>query len=206
MPKKPQERKPDAQWFKHRLRALGLQVKDAAEAFGLPPNKVWQMLAARRRVQPEELATWAKLLRAPMAMIFKRMDYPWHDGSAPVEGRVSASGRVTRRQDESDGIAAKIVAPYPESAVCDLSALVLEEPVAGYPRGTIFYYAPSTKVDESSFGRLALVTLPEGFGGYVGIPSEIEDGQGTLRTLDGRNVDLVQIISASPIRWIRTGK
>lgn len=204
MAKKTRERKPDVQWFKSRLRALGLQIKDAAEVFDLPPNKVWQMLAARRRVQPEELAIWAKLLRAPMSTIFKRMDYPWESGAAVVDGIVSTTGVITWREHSADGAAARIVAPYPEGGNGELHALMLEAPAAGFGRGTLFYFEPYDRVDRACFGRLAVITRGAGLESYLGVAEVIDEGRATVTSIGGRPVDLTQIVSATPIKWIRT--
>lgn len=203
MAKKTRERKPDVAWFKSRLRAMGLQIKDAAEVFELPPNKVWQMLAARRRVQPEELAIWAKLLRAPMSTIFKRMDYPWESGAAVVDGIASATGVITWR--EADGAAARIVAPYPEGASGELHALMLEAPAEGFGRGTLFYFEPYDRVDRACFGRLAVITRGAGLESYLGVADAIDEGRATVTPLGGRPITLAQVVSATPIKWIWTG-
>jgi len=206
MAHKTRERKPDVMWFKNKLRESGLQIKDAAEAFGLPPNKVWQMLAARRRVQPEELAAWARLLRVPMSTIFKRMDYPWEPGSVPVEGVVSADGSITWTAADGDGSALQFVAPYPESAGGDLRALVLEATAGGLGRGTVFYFQPYDRIDRAAFNRLSVLTRGAADASCVGVPGEIDEGRADVRALGtgmARRVD--RIISATPIMWIRAG-
>lgn len=205
MAKKTRERKPDVAWFKSRLRALGLQIKDAAEAFELPPNKVWQMLAARRRVQPDELATWAKLLRAPMSTIFKRMDYPWESGAVPVDRLVNAAGEIVWREPGADGIAARFAAPYPEGGNGELRAVVLEAATAGFGRGTVFYFEPYDRVDRVAFGRLSIITRGAGHESYLAVPDEVDEGRARATPLGAKPIDLTQIISATPVKWIRTG-
>jgi hypothetical protein len=189
------------------MRALGLQVKDAAEAFGLPPNKVWQMLAARRRVQPEELATWARLLRAPMSTIFKRMDYPWEPGAAPVDGIATEGGAIAWLEAGHNGAAdgvAHVSAPYPEGASGDLHALVLDVQLCGFARGTVLYFEPYERVDRAAFGRLSIIMRGAGDASYVGTPAAIDEGRTQFRALGSdRSHRLDRIISATPVRWIR---
>lgn len=204
MAKKSRERKPDVQWFKSRLKSAGLQIKDAAEEFGLPPNKLWQMLATRRRVQPEELATWARILKAPMSTIFKQLDYPWEAGGVPVDGIVAATGVIKWRDPAVDG-AGHFSAPYPEGGIGELHALVLEAAVSGLGRGSVFYFEPYDRVDRASFGRLAVITRGEGLDSYLAIPDTVDEGRSTLRLFADVAVDVDRIISATPVRWIQTG-
>lgn len=205
MPNKLRERKPDAAWFKSRLKSAGLQVKDAADAFGLPPNKVWQMLAARRRVQPEELATWARLLRVPMSTIFKRMDYPWESGAVPIAGIVGAGAEIVWADGVADGLQ-QFSAPYPEAGSGELRGVVLEVALGGYARGAVFYYEPYDRIDRAAFGRLAIVRRGEGRDSVLGAPGEIDEGRADVQPLGAEQARrLDKIISATPVKWIRTG-
>jgi hypothetical protein len=69
-------------WLKPRLAAVGLTGADFAKALGLPKSRVYEMQSGKRRLQPNEIAPAARLLRMSEAELL-----------ALIEGRSGTAGK-----------------------------------------------------------------------------------------------------------------
>lgn len=192
---------PDQEWFKARLRAIGVQMKEAAETFGLPPNKLWMMIAGERRVRPDEMVVWARVLRVPLAEIFRRFNFEWPPTLVPVAGTVSARGRVEYAETGE-------FAPGPTDEPGDMIALRVAGTIAGagVMEGAHIYFAPIDRVDVAAVGRLSVVGLGDRTTPLVGVLEAVGLGKARVTVWGaGEVVESSEAISATPVRWLRAG-
>lgn len=193
--------KPDQEWFRRRMKSLGLLNKDVAAQFGVHPNKVWMMIAGEKGIKPAEILAWAKLLRAPVPTIWQAFGYPWPAATVPIAGLIRADGRVSR---DSGGRSA----PSPVDAPEGLAAIVLghDVPALGLKRGAFLYYRPVDRIDVSAVGRLAVVGLGDQPAPVVGVLDATALGRVRVVILGGAEVvESAEAISAAPVEWIRAG-
>jgi hypothetical protein len=192
---------PDAEWFRKRMDALGLQKVQIAPLFGISPNKLWQMLAGRRRVQIPEALLWAEVLKVPPRTLFEKLGIDWPAATVQVVGQIKADGLIYPLE-----VAA--VAPAPDSASGDLVAVALsvDLPALGLRAGAHFYFAPTDRIDQRADGRLSAVGLGDaGSRPIVGVAEAAGLGRVRVSPITGAPpIESAQAISAAPITWIRS--
>lgn len=200
---------PDYKWFEDRMAELGLSRGAVAAAFGYAPSKtnyVWRMLAETGRegarwVRPDEIAVWARILKAPYVYVVRRFGFEAPMRTVPVVGVVRSDGRISEvlAPDHPN----KAEAPY--DATERTEALYVEAPYSelGVWHGSFIYYEPSRVVHGQATNRLCVLELGDQLARLVGTLTagrRIDEYQirvlGQIETITTR-----EIISASVVRW-----
>lgn len=189
---------PDTDWIEQRINALGLLKTEMAPIFGVAPNKLWQMVTGRRRVQVAEIMIWSRLLQIPPRLAIEKFGTPWPDDVVPVTGEVGADGRVSP-------IAPGSTAPAPDSTLLELYGVRLgvDAPGAGLAAGAVLYFVKTDRIDQRAAGRLSVVGLGDaGSLPIVGVVAPAGLGRIQIAPLGGGALVYSEMpISAAPIVW-----
>lgn len=199
---------PDREWFQTRLDEQGISPRMAAAAFGLEDSQSWmirRMLAGERALRPDEIAIWAKLVRASPTTVLRKLNLgvDIEEPRVPVVGIVRDDGRVSSLPESPPQMV-----EAPTDAPGGMVALNVEAPLSGlaYFHGSTFYFVPSDKVMPDSFGRLSVIEIGDSPSPVVGVLDRASVGRGRV-VIFGTNesIETKMMVSATPIRWIRAG-
>lgn len=193
----------DVDWVEAQLDRVGRSKSDAAEALGLHPNKMGEILRGTRRLQVPEAITLANFIEAPLFELLRRFGYdvPPSD-QCDLIGVVNGRGRVSFLPPDQCEV---VVAPT--DADKDLKALRVEAEhtrLALY-HGTVIYYLPTQMVRADAFGRLSVLDLKDEPAPVLGILDRGSYGQGVVRIYGGlETIETETVLSASPVKWQRS--
>lgn len=193
----------DADWFRNRMADLDITPQRAADHFSTYPAMVWRMTSGHRKLTPHEICEWARLLKVSVAVILRRLGEDPPAVTVPVIGIVREHGRVSilppaaqRRADAPGNSMQPLVALDVDTAQ---TALALYD-------GSALYYEPASVVRADAFGRLAIIELGDHAAPIVGVLDRGSVGRGRIVVFGGtETLESSQIISATPVRWIRAG-
>lgn len=186
------------------MRDMGLDRPAVAKALDVPENTVWLMTRGKRRVQLEEITTWAKLLDVSYLEIVRQFGVTVPDHAVPVTGVLRPHGRITPlspdrvyRVPAPPDIGPRGVAVQVEGAH---TAFALFE-------GSHLYYEPTGNVAVDAFDRLSVVELADhGSAPVVGLLTRGAMRHVKVVVFGGlETIESQQLVGAWPVRWQRMG-
>ena len=198
-------KKVDRPWFELQLDKFSKTQRMWAKALGIDPSAVTRILDNERKMTLREAGITADFLGMPLETVLERAGLPVgkispnETGRVPVvgtidgKGKVDTSSKVTFASAPSDASKSVIALKY-KSAMTALDAF----------DNAVVYYDPGKRISEDALGRLS-VAETESREQFVGIIRRGESrGEYVIYDQTGAKIkDMVELVSASPILWIK---
>jgi transcriptional regulator with XRE-family HTH domain len=191
----------NTRWFRDKLEDRNLSQRKLAKEIGIDPSAVSLMLRGLREISIEEAIQMAKILGLPKDEVLAQIgvDLSQDRGGAQLDvvGWIGKDGQVHMGRPLGPQ---KVIAPpnVPEGTVAlrDQS----ESPWDGW----VSYFKPVDYVMPEAIGRLSVVEFAVTGEKFVRIIKHgYEPGTFRLLGVNGAQSEAGQIVSASPILWIK---
>ena len=195
-------------WLKRRLAEIGKTQAALADALGLPPPRISEIIRGSRRVSTRELPRMATFLAMPLPDLMRRLgaavpESAW-GGDIAVAGYVGAGSEVRPIDDHAKGAGLDMV-ERPPGARGELVAVKVrgDSMMPAYADADeILYGQPHKGNLDSLVGKECVVRLPDGRM-YVKRLKKSRGGKWTLASWNAPDIEVRKISWAAPVAWIR---
>ncbi|SFJ68723.1 helix-turn-helix domain-containing protein [Methylobacterium brachiatum] len=188
----------DTGWFQGLIKDKGFSQRGLAKLIDIDHAALSLMLNGKRKMSVGEAGTLAQFLGVPVGEVLARAGVTVQAGerSIPVRGVVAAGGTLNQ-SDSTKNVAA------PQDMREGATAIRVNSPGAPHHGWVLFYY-PARDVQPDAVGRLSVVSLADGRIMTGFLARGFDEGTYTVTPLSGAAVEDVRLVSAAPVRWIRT--
>ena len=199
----------DDQFFRDALKAADKSQREMARFMGLDPAAITLMLQGRRAMQLSEAQQIAEFLDVAIEQVLRHAGLHLSGDAAvaatskstavPLMGTIGAGGDI-KLDTKPSGKQVDAPTKLPPETV----ALRASEDVfaPALMRGALFYFKPSTVVEPSAIGRLAVVRLGNRSLKLRHVAPGFDFDRFTLTDQQGAQEN-VGLLAATPVLWIK---
>lgn len=187
----------DTQWFKDRMADVGISQRKLADMIELDHSLLSRTFDGKRRLQLSEAGLLAVHLHVAPEEVIRRagIQAPWSDRTAKYTHIIDRQGRLTAIAKW--GLTTEAPPRFPSNGL-----VARVQDTGSLYDGWSVFWAPRSRIDVDSIGKLCVVTLADGTMALRFVRQGYEPGSYNLTRLEGEGEENAALTATSPVLWI----